>query len=626
MPSTIKIKRSSVAGKRPTTSEITTGELALNTKDQKLFSSNGTSVFELASAGALANTNAYIATKANATNPTTSGLLAHTGRATISTNLAVSGNATVTGTMTATGIVSGLELTSTLASGDEGGQVNLAKPPNATINGGVTIDAYQNKLRIFEQGGSARGVYIDLSAASAGVGTNLLAGGGGSSSNGFSGILVGANVISADSTTDRLTFVAGSGIRLAANPTTDTITIATTSSAAANVVTKTLDSLKGTDTVVTSVSGLVVGSSGGGITWQSVQTSSFTAVAARAYPINTTSGAVTVTLPASPAAGDTIQLVDYAGTWATNNVTLGLNGNKLNGTTNASALRFNRGAITLVYIDSTQGWAASSAYIATNLGQSFTVSYLIVAGGGGGGAGIGGGGGAGGYQTGTTTLVYGTTYSFVVGGGGAGASNPNRGTTGSDSSAFSLTSLGGGGGGSDTTTTTGLSGGSGGGGGTSTGGSGTSGQGSAGGNGRASNGGGGGGGAGAVGAAASPTVAATAGNGGVGLYSSITGANTAYAGGGGGAAATTRGTGGAGGGGNGGQGDPSSGVAGSTNTGGGGGGARGGAGTSGAGGSGVVIISVPTSNYSGITTGSPTVTVSGSSTILRFTSSGSYTA
>ena len=48
--------------------------------------------------------------------------------------------------------------------------------------------------------------------------------GGGSAANGFSGILVGANVVSADSTTDRLTFVAGSGITIAANPATDTIT------------------------------------------------------------------------------------------------------------------------------------------------------------------------------------------------------------------------------------------------------------------------------------------------------------------------------------------------------------------------------------------------------------------
>ena len=44
------------------------------------------------------------------------------------------------------------------------------------------------------------------------------------------------------------------------------------------------------------------------------------------------------------------------------------------------------------------------------------------------------------------------------------------------------------------------------------------------------------------------------------------------------------------------------------------------------GGSGVVILSVPTANYSGTTTGAPTVTTSGSNTILTFTSSGSYTA
>jgi hypothetical protein len=167
----------------------------------------GTKVNTTTFNSALANTNTYIATKASwaaltstntairaldaqklsvanavatyttKSNPTTSGLLAHTGRATISTNLAVSGNATVSGTMTATGTVSGLELTSTLASGDEGGQINLAKPPNATTLGGVTIDAYQNKLRIFEQGGTARGVYIDLTSAAAGVGTNLLTGG-----------------------------------------------------------------------------------------------------------------------------------------------------------------------------------------------------------------------------------------------------------------------------------------------------------------------------------------------------------------------------------------------------------------------------------------------------------------
>jgi hypothetical protein len=62
--------------------------------------------------------------------------------------------------------------------GDEGGEILLGKPPSGNLNGGITIDAYQDKIRIFEQGGSARGVFIDLTQAAAGVATNLLSGGG----------------------------------------------------------------------------------------------------------------------------------------------------------------------------------------------------------------------------------------------------------------------------------------------------------------------------------------------------------------------------------------------------------------------------------------------------------------
>ena len=96
-------------------------------------------------------------------------------------------------------------------------------------------------------------------------------------------------------------------------------------------------------------------------------------------------------------------------------------------------------------------------------------------------------------------------------------------------------------------------------------------------------------------------------------------------GGGGGATfnATAGGSGGAGGGGAGGAGV--AGVAGTANTGGGGGGS-GGSATGAAGGSGVVILSIITGNYSGVTTGSPTVTTSGGYTILKYTSSGTYTA
>jgi hypothetical protein len=57
--------------------------------------------------------------------------------------------------------------------------------------------------------------------------------------------------------------------------------------------------------------------SGFGLSWQSVQTTGFTASAGNAYPCDTTSAGFTVTLPATPSAGDQVQLVDYAGTFDT---------------------------------------------------------------------------------------------------------------------------------------------------------------------------------------------------------------------------------------------------------------------------------------------------------------------
>jgi hypothetical protein len=84
------------------------------------------------------------------------------------------GPLTYTGDFKATGLVSGNELTSTNSTGSEGGQVNLAIPASGTsLVSSVTIDVYGNQLRFF-QGDSAKGAYIDLTATSAGVGTNLL--------------------------------------------------------------------------------------------------------------------------------------------------------------------------------------------------------------------------------------------------------------------------------------------------------------------------------------------------------------------------------------------------------------------------------------------------------------------
>ena len=378
-------------------------------------------------------------------------------------------------------------------------------------------------------------------------------------------------------------------------------------------------------------SGTVVplSSSSGGITWQSVQSANFTATAGNAYPINTTSAAITVTLPASPTSGQLIGLLDYAGTFATNNVVVNPNGNNLNGATSSVKLDQNNEGITFVYSGATQGWVSYSSYKAiTPPATTYSASYLVVAGGAGGGGEIGGGGGAGGMLTGTATFTPGVTYTTTVGAGGGGNSAGSASSL-TGSGLTSITTVGGGQGGAGygSAQTPGSAGGSGGGGGNGpvAGGSGTSGQGNNGGvggyNGPSSYpSGGGGGGKGAVGSGGSGN---NGGAGGAGGASSITGSSVTYAGGGGGGGDGSGGSGQAGGGNGGGPGG--SGGSASANTGSGGGG--GGTGASpGSGGSGVVILSVPTANYSGIKTGSPTITTSGSNTIIKFTASGSYTA
>ena len=49
MASILKIKRSAVRGKSPTTADLQQGEIALNTRDKKLFSSDGSVIFEIGS-------------------------------------------------------------------------------------------------------------------------------------------------------------------------------------------------------------------------------------------------------------------------------------------------------------------------------------------------------------------------------------------------------------------------------------------------------------------------------------------------------------------------------------------------------------------------------------------------
>ena len=104
----------------------------------------------------------------------TSGVVSYTGLITtgsISTTQNITGSVIISGSMNI--------ITTTLqvgtGSGDEGGEILLAKSQtnNSLTGSGITIDSYQNRLRIFEQGGGARGVYLDLSKAPAGVSGEL---------------------------------------------------------------------------------------------------------------------------------------------------------------------------------------------------------------------------------------------------------------------------------------------------------------------------------------------------------------------------------------------------------------------------------------------------------------------
>jgi hypothetical protein len=324
------------------------------------------------------------------------------------------------------------------------------------------------------------------------------------------------------------------------------------------------------------------------------KTSPFTAAAGTGYFINTTCGAVTVTLPASPTAGDVVAFKDYAGQWNTNNVTLCNNGNKINGVCGTSDLNTQNQSVSLIYVDATKGWqdiqdssaaVTGNAYITATGGtitccgdykiHTFTsdgtfcvsvgagplavVDYLVIAGGGSGGADLSAGGGAGGYReshcattsgcytasplaSATSLPVSVQTYPITVGGGGAGSPSPagptSTKTNGSNSIFSSITSAGGGFGGSYQGNTAGNPGGSGGGGNTAGFGSGNTPpvsppQGNNGGTGGGSNPfyNGGGGGAGAVGG--NGTAPNSGGDGGNGLATSITGSAVTSGGGGG---------------------------------------------------------------------------------------------
>ena len=94
----------------------------------------------------------------------------------------------------------------------------------------------------------------------------------------------------------------------------------------------------------------------GGTDWQAVKTGAYTAVAGQGIFVNTTSSAFTITLPSSPSIGDEVSIVDYAGTFDTNNCTIGRNSKNIQGAAADLVVATERAGFTLVFTDNTQGW------------------------------------------------------------------------------------------------------------------------------------------------------------------------------------------------------------------------------------------------------------------------------
>ena len=104
---------------------------------------------------------------------------------------------------------------------------------------------------------------------------------------------------------------------------------------------------------------LTLAAGAGGTAWDTtLKTSSFTATAGAGYLLNTTAGAVTVTLPASPSAGNTVDISDAVGKAHTNKITIGRNGSNIYAAAADIEITSKRGNITLIYTDATNGWVS----------------------------------------------------------------------------------------------------------------------------------------------------------------------------------------------------------------------------------------------------------------------------
>jgi hypothetical protein len=89
---------------------------------------------------------------------------------------------------------------------------------------------------------------------------------------------------------------------------------------------------------------------------------------------DTTSAAFTITLPATPSAGDIVAIADYNGTAITNNITVGRNSSDINGDATDFEISKNYSAVSFVYVDATSGWRSVDTSNIADVVKSICIS------------------------------------------------------------------------------------------------------------------------------------------------------------------------------------------------------------------------------------------------------------
>jgi hypothetical protein len=376
MPTVLQFRRGTTAQNNSFTGSA--GEVSVDTSIDTLRVHDGSTAggFEITS-------NAATQTLTNKTIDASNNTLSNIGNSSL-TNSAIavtdgstSTNVALGGTLTIQGTTNEVEV------GESSGTITVGLPDDVTVGGALTVTGNL----------TVNGTTTTVNSTNTTLDDNLLELNSGASTNSNdSGIIIergstGDNAIIAwDESADK--FVVGTTTATASD--TGDLTIST-GTLVANIeattatlggsdiistnntktlTNKTIDAANNTLSNIANASlsnssitingtAISLGASGeisAGTAWQAVKTSAFSASAGEGYFVNTTSAAITATLPSSPTQGDEVSFIDYAGTFDSNNLTVARNGKNIQGSAADLTVATERAGFTLVFVDDTQGW------------------------------------------------------------------------------------------------------------------------------------------------------------------------------------------------------------------------------------------------------------------------------